>query len=349
MAIFAHKQSGSPTRTSSGPRMAGSVAESDSVIRAGKQNGNAHIGRGQVSELQRVRLIAAMTEVAAELGVANATVAHVVARAGVSRRTFYELFEDREQCFLAALDSAIARAAERVLAAYDPDTRWHERLRGALVGLLAFLEDNSRAGRVLIVESLGAGPAALECRERVLAYAISAVDEGRDETKNGPGPPLVTAEGAVGGVLSVLHSRLCGTERGGLLELTSPLMGMVVLPYLGVAAARRETERPVPIHAARPAPGPADPLRGTGMRLTYRTARVLAAVAERPGSSNRELGIASEMQDQGQISKLLSRLSRLGLIENTGVGPNKGAPNAWVLTEKGRGIQEAIVPRSASY
>jgi DNA-binding MarR family transcriptional regulator len=87
---------------------------------------------------------------------------------------------------------------------------------------------------------------------------------------------------------------------------------------------------------------PADPLRDVGMRLTYRTVRVLMAVAAHPGSSNREIGIAADMHDQGQTSKLLTRLSKLGLIENTGAGLARGAPNAWTLTPKGHQIQQAI-------
>jgi chromosome segregation and condensation protein ScpB len=85
-----------------------------------------------------------------------------------------------------------------------------------------------------------------------------------------------------------------------------------------------------------------DPLRDVEMRLTYRTVRVLAAVAEHVGSSNREIGFASGIGDQGQISKLLTRLHRLGLIENTGAGRTKGAPNAWRLTDKGHDVQNAV-------
>jgi hypothetical protein len=82
------------------------------------------------------------------------------------------------------------------------------------------------------------------------------------------------------------------------------------------------------------------------MRLTYRTVRVLTAIAELGGRgvhpSNREIGVASGMNDQGQISKLLSRLHRLGLIDNTVAGPGRGAPNAWALTPKGAEIEQAI-------
>jgi hypothetical protein len=82
------------------------------------------------------------------------------------------------------------------------------------------------------------------------------------------------------------------------------------------------------------------------MRLTYRTVRVVVSVASNPGASNREIGLASDIQDQGQISKLLTRLSRLGLIENSGAGLTRGAPNAWILTGKGHDVERAIVERA---
>lgn len=71
------------------------------------------------------------------------------------------------------------------------------------------------------------------------------------------------------------------------------------------------------------------------MRLTYRTMRALVAIAEHPGASNREVASASGIVDQGQISKLLSRLERLALIENHGGGQLHGLSNAWYLTARG--------------
>jgi AcrR family transcriptional regulator len=326
------------------------------------RNGNgvtAHeLSRERVTEIQRVRILAAMVEEVSMRGAANVTVAHVVGRSGVSRRTFYELFTDGEDCFLAAFDEAVHRVTSVVLAACAEHEGWRSKTRAALTELLELLGDDPGTGRLLIVESLGAGATVLERRRLVLARIIDAVDRGRTEAKRGGGPPPLTAEGVVGGVLSVLHARLLACSppaMGGpgmgereaisLLELTGPLMSMIVLPYLGRAAAQRELLRPVPRrrHALRT--GPADPLRDVAMRLTYRTVRVLTAVAEHPGSSNRTVGIAAGMQDQGQISKLLSRLHHLGLIENAGVGPSKGAPNAWALTAKGRDIEAAIAQR----
>ncbi|MFI4977402.1 MAG: TetR/AcrR family transcriptional regulator [Solirubrobacterales bacterium] len=115
----------------------------------------------QVSEIQRARILAAMVDVVAERGASNVTVAHVVARSGVSRRTFYELFEDREECFLAAFDDAMARASRYVLDSYDPKASWAERIRTSLTGLLSFLDVERGAGRLLVVGSLGAGASAL--------------------------------------------------------------------------------------------------------------------------------------------------------------------------------------------
>jgi DNA-binding MarR family transcriptional regulator len=83
-------------------------------------------------------------------------------------------------------------------------------------------------------------------------------------------------------------------------------------------------------------------LQDLPMRFTYRTMRVLMAVAERPGSSNRMVGQAAGIGDQGQASKLLARLHKLGLIENQGGDPARGEPNAWTLTPTGRQVHGTI-------
>jgi AcrR family transcriptional regulator len=327
--------------------------------------GASGYGPERVLEIQRARLLAAMVEVCAEHGAGNVSVAHVVSRAGVSRRTFYELFTDREDCFLAAFNEGIARASQYVLDEYDSTTTWVERIRAGLTGLLSFLDAEPTMGQLLVVGSLGAGHRALELRRRGIAQIITVVDEGRTVTDTSRGKartgkasktageppdelPSLTAEGLVGGVLSVLHSRLVEDESPPLISLTGSLMSMIVLPYLGPAAARKELARPAPSAssnvsaAGSPHPGKGDPLRELGMRLTYRTIRVLLAVAAQPGGSNRQVADEAGIGDQGQISKLLARLHALGLIENTGGGTVRGAPNSWVLTDRGWKVQGAL-------
>jgi AcrR family transcriptional regulator len=325
-----------------------------------------------VGEIQRARIVAAMGELVRERGPGAVTVAHVVARSGVSRRTFYELFTDREDCFLAAFDIAIARAAESVLPAYGASGKWWERIRAGLEAALCFLDAEPELGYLCVVGALGGGDQALERRTLVVRRLVDAVHEGRRESRAARRPERLVAEGLVGAVLAVIHARLveqvarptagsptaAGSAAGAprrtpgsgraprpLLSLLNPLMGMIVLPYLGQAASEREQRRPVP-RARRPAAPRVDPLRELDMRLTYRTVRVLLAIDSLGGRgshpSNRQVATAAGISDQGQISKLLARLQALGLVGNAGGDHAKGEPNAWALTPRGRDVTRTL-------
>jgi AcrR family transcriptional regulator/DNA-binding MarR family transcriptional regulator len=304
------------------------------------------LGFERVGEIQRRRMLTAMVEEAAERGASNVTVAHIVGRAGVSRRTFYEVFENREDCFLAAFDAGVARIAVRALPVFEREPRWTEGVRAGLRALLDLFEEDLDLGRLLVVEALGAGPRALEHRCRVVDAVVRAIDERGREAKVGRGAPPLTTEGVVGAVLSVLHARLLAERPGGFGDLVNPLMAMIVLPYLGRAAANRELGRPVEVSLSSGTPRGTDPLRDLGMRLTYRTVRVLLAVAANPGSSNRKIGDGSGIVDQGQISKLLARMQGFGLVENKAVGAAHGEPNAWTLTPKGLEVHSTLASQA---
>lgn len=306
---------------------------------------------GRVIEMQRRRLLLAFAEILAERGLENAGVGKVCRRAGVSRRTFYELFDNREQCFLAVVDAAIERFSPRVLAAWEGEVHWRERVRAGLSALLECLEEEPTLALVCLVETLKGGSEVLERRSLVLASLAAVVDEGRLEA-NAAEPPPLTAEGTVGGVVSVLHARVlafrlgAGIEPAPLVGLANQLVGMIVLPYCGPAAARSELDRPTlePMHkrSGRPPIRPLDPFKDLPIRITFRTARVIDTICAHPGASNREIADTAGVTDQGQMSKLLRRLETYGLIENTGDGHSKGEANAWKLTEQGQAIQRAI-------
>ncbi|MGA7703952.1 MAG: TetR/AcrR family transcriptional regulator [Solirubrobacteraceae bacterium] len=319
--------------------------------------GHAHPdGHRQVAELQRARMLTAMLQEVSERGAAKVNVGHVVARSGVSRRTFYEIFDDREDCFLAAFDEALQHAAAVVVPAYGTGGAWLARVRASVTALLGFLDRDRAAARLLVVESLAAGPEALRRRQEVISRLVAVVDRGRSDAKAKLDPPALTAEAIVGGLLSVLHGRLAtsheretrtkdgrlDTVESSLLELAGPLMGMIVLPYLGPVAARKEIERPAPVQTGSEPVLRSDPLQELPMRFTYRTMRVLVSVAENPGSSNRTIGQGAGIADQGQASKLLARLHKLDLIENRGGDPARGEPNAWILTNTGQQVHDSI-------
>jgi AcrR family transcriptional regulator len=302
--------------------------------------------------MQRRRLLTATAELAYEGGVQALSVAILCGRAGISRRTFYDVFDDREECVHAAIEDGLRQATFAIATALDgresrPKAHdWNGRVRVGLAGLLGFLDREPGVARLLVVEALGSGFHTLELRKRALAQAAAIVDEGRAEAKSGREPPPLTAEGIVGAVFSVIHARMIersGTgEQRPLSELTRSLMALIVHPYLGSAASQRElamTNPTIePILARRL---PADPFKDLPIRLTYRTALVLSSIAQAPGASSRQVADASGITDPGQISRLLTRLRTNGLIQDSGIGPSKGMPRAWTLTERGENILQA--------
>ncbi len=304
-----------------------------------------------VVEMQRRRLLTATSELVYERGVQAVTIALVSDRAGVSRKTFYGIFEDREACLMAVFEDAVSQATHVVRDAASGREPWRERVRTGLAALLTFLDEEPVAARFLVVEALGGGERTLNARARVLAQIIAIVDEGRAQPKVVRDIPPLTAEGVVGAVFSVIHARMLNrtvsaesAER--MVELTGALSAMIVQPYLGVAAAKKELERPVPALKPTVPKLPSDPFRDLPIRLTYRTARVLAAIAATPGASGKQIARASEITDDGQMSRLLNRLGRAGLIENTGPGPARGEANAWTLTPKGKDVQTVIAQQT---
>jgi len=321
-----------------------------------------------------------MAEETAMRGAASVTVARVIARAGVSRRLFYELFADIEDCFVASFEWAIEQARTVAAEAYDAEDSWRESIRSALAALLRFFDEQPLLAELCIVHAAGGGPRVLELRSQTIAQLCEVVDRGRAVLSGNRVPGPVVAEGVVGAVIAVLYTRLlgegastgqaaaraqgareqgtreqgAGTKDGAtgeklrLIELHGELMSLIVLPYLGASTARKELDRPPP-PARTPkkplAPAPAsraEPVQ-RGARLTYRTVRVLRTIGELPAGSNREVAERAGIVDQGQISKILTRLEYQGLVVNRGgSGAARGTPNAWWLTERGEELEQEL-------
>jgi AcrR family transcriptional regulator len=303
---------------------------------------------GALAQFQRLRLLKAALDEVAESGSDTLTVGAVIERAHVSRKTFYDLFENCEACLLALFEQSLARMAAEAAPVYERAGNWPQCLRPALVALLGFCEREPAAGALVLGHLLGRGPESQRPRSRVLDSLYGILDEGSLQLPRREPAPLA-AEFVVGGVLAVTHARLCEPDPQ-LMDLVNPLMWMIVLPYRGAAAAARELKRPTP---EPPAPAAtrtpdSDPLRRLKMRLTYRTANVLEVIAATPGLANSGVSARAGITDQGQISKLLSRLARLGLIENLGPGQVHGAANAWWLTPLGGELEATFRRKTAS-
>jgi AcrR family transcriptional regulator len=301
--------------------------------------------------MQRARLLAAAVVTVEELGWSGASVANIAGRARVSRRTFYDLFENREDCLLAVLQGAVERIEGEILAAALAGEPWRDRVREGLFVILSFLDREPVLARVCVVQALRGGPKVLQWREGILARLSEILDEGRGKHSSSRSQDctVLTAEGLVGAAFSIVYARLLtSARREPLSGLLGELMSLIVLPYQGPAVARQERRgsgtfssgRKSPVRSADFAVG--DPLAGVPMRLTYRTARVLEVVAAHPGASNRLVAEHAGIADQGQVSKLLARLGGLELMQNSGEGHARGERNAWRLTPRGEEIERAL-------
>jgi AcrR family transcriptional regulator len=211
------------------------------------------LSQGAAAEDQRWRIVAAMARIAAEQGEESVTVGRVIELAEVPREAFYEHFEDRSDCLSAVLDEFVSLLAERMRAAGRRGHAWQERMRAGLLELLECLDANPRLARLCVAEAVTGARRRRGRRGELLEQLVPVLDEGRALAPADNHPPDGAALSVIGGTLGMMHARLLGSERQPLVELLNPLMGMVVLPYLGEASALRELTRPaVPREPACP-------------------------------------------------------------------------------------------------
>ena len=288
-----------------------------------------------------------MAQIACEEGVEQATVTRVAARVRVARRTFYDLFADRQDCLRALVKETVDAAAQRVRIAYAADAPWRARLRAGVFELLALVDEDRALARLCMVQLYSDDEVFSGLRRQLVESLLPSVEQGRVGMPVGVEPPPHAGEGALGAAGWILYTRLLDDPHTSVLELLGPLMSVLVLPFVGPSLAHHELSRPtparvspaVPVAERADAPSPDRP----SFRVTYRTARVLEVIAATPQASNRAVAQEAGIKDQGQVSKLLARLERAGLIENT--GGTHGA-NAWQLTAEGRELLRTIAVRA---
>jgi AcrR family transcriptional regulator len=143
-----------------------------------------------------------------ELGYPETTVRDVLERAGMSRRTFYELFENREQCFLAAYDAAVDEALGRIEDACERTRSSPPRLDEPLRELLAYLTDRPELARLLVVEPVRAGPSGLDRHERTMRELASRLVRAQSGAAGEHERVLLRAEAGVGAVHRIVQARI---------------------------------------------------------------------------------------------------------------------------------------------
>ena len=192
---------------------------------------------------QHQRILRAMVEVVAERGYPETRVVDVIKRAGVSRKTFYEFFDDREDCFMAAYDQSLGELYRGTERAYQSagGRPWAERVRIALESFLGMMAEHPDLAKFCIVDVLAAGPKALARRDAAIRQFTGIIDAGRAETERDL--PAITALSIAGGINELIYSELLGGRGRELPQRLPEIIYWLTQPFLGTDAAEAERQR----------------------------------------------------------------------------------------------------------
>jgi AcrR family transcriptional regulator len=203
--------------------------------------GRHGLPREFVTHNQRERLIAGIAEAIAENGYSGTTIAHITRAAAVSRRTFYEHFSSKDECFVAAYDTVMKELQERVSGAFDEEKEWPRAIRAGIEAMLEFLAAEPNLARLCMVEALVAGPAVVERYDAAIQSFVPYFQEGRKgrskEVLSRLSP--TTEEALVGGMVSLISRRIIAGKAEELEELLPDLVEFTLTPYLGSAEAAK--------------------------------------------------------------------------------------------------------------
>lgn len=201
--------------------------------------GRHGLPRELVARSQRERLLAAVVRVTAAKGYEAASVADILEEAGVGRESFYELFDDKRDCMLAAHALLVDNLAATVSAAYDEPGPWSERVRRATAAMLEWFAADPAAARALIVEVAAVGAASRKRFQEDFGRFVELLDRGRDRAEALEARPRA-AELAIGGGLARVYGEVVQGRSAELPRLLPELTYEILLPFLGEDAARDE-------------------------------------------------------------------------------------------------------------
>jgi len=193
------------------------------------------VPKDEVQRVQRERLMAAMAHVVATAGYEETTVERVLVQASVSRRTFYELFDDREDCFLAAYDEAMQRVLRVVTDAYLDGDVPERRIEAALEAFLEFLASEPELARMCIVEVFAAGPRARERRAAIMERLAQLVQHALGELRGDDKLDQLSAQALVGAVHELVYLPVDRRDSAALRGMASEIVATQVAPLVAVA------------------------------------------------------------------------------------------------------------------
>lgn len=199
--------------------------------------------REQVAHHQRERLIAGLASAVAQKGYAAVTLADVTREAKVSRRVFYENFESKEECFLAAFKVVLGHLRELVGEAVEHVDGWPGKAMAATRAVLVFFASEPDLARLCLVESRGAGLAVAARFNEAVEEMVPLLQLGRTERDSARALPDSTEDSVIGSLVSLAYRKVASGEAEQLEDLLPDCAEFVLAPYLGPAEASRLAHR----------------------------------------------------------------------------------------------------------
>jgi AcrR family transcriptional regulator len=201
--------------------------------------GRHGFSREQVAHSQRERLIAGLAAAVAAHGYNAVTITHITKAAAVSRRVFYENFEGKEECFLAAFEVVVDHVRELIAEAVDSAPDWPHRATAAARSVLAFLAAEPDLARLCLVESQGAGPRVAARFHEAVGELVPPLEKGREERSSDRPLPATTEDSTIGALVSLATRKVAAGEAERLEELLPDFTEFILSPYLGPDEAER--------------------------------------------------------------------------------------------------------------
>jgi AcrR family transcriptional regulator len=201
--------------------------------------GRHGFSREQVAHNQRERLIAGLASAVAQHGYGAVTITHITKAAKVSRRVFYENFESKEECFLAAFEVVVDHVRQLVAAAVEAAPDWPHQAVAAAREVLAFLAAEPDLARLCLVESQGASPAVAARLHYSVRELVPPLERGRAERSRERRLPATTEDSTIGALVSLASRKVAAGEAECLEELLPDFTEFILSPYLGPDEAAR--------------------------------------------------------------------------------------------------------------
>lgn len=195
-----------------------------------------------VVQNQRERMLLATAELVAERGYRRTTIELIAKTARVALTTFYEHFESKEECFLAAFDENVDAAAEVFAELVDPELDWADQISYGLEVFLEMVATETPRATLCLVESQAAGPAALARYQGMLERMAPKLREGRALNPRSARLPEGLEMALAGGIAWLVHQRLVAGEAAEIKALLPEMLQIALTPYVGEVEAGRAAD-----------------------------------------------------------------------------------------------------------